>query len=73
MENYFGEMTLINCEVNIFLTWPTNCIIVYTYVENQGVTFPMTEVRLYVPVVTLSTQDNAKLLQQLRSGLKIDA
>ena len=31
----------------------------------------MTETKLYVPVVTLSTQDNAKLLQQLKSGFKI--
>ena len=30
----------------------------------------MTDTKLYVPVVTLSTQDNAKLLQQLKSGFK---
>ena len=30
----------------------------------------ITETKLYVPVVTLSTQDNAKLLQQLKSGFK---
>ena len=30
----------------------------------------MTSAKLYVPVVTLSTQDNAKLLQQLKSGFK---
>ena len=33
--------------------------------------FAITETKLYVPVVTLSTQDNAKLLQQLKSGFKI--
>ena len=32
--------------------------------------FAITETKLYVPVITLSTQDNAKLLQQLKSGLK---
>ena len=32
--------------------------------------FAITETKLYVPVVTLSTQDNAKLLQQLKSGFK---
>ena len=42
----------------------------YTDVANQGATFTITETRLYVPVVTLSTQDNAKLLPQLKSGFK---
>ena len=32
--------------------------------------FEITETKLYVPIVTLSTQDNAKLLQQLKSGFK---
>ena len=64
------EMSLINCEVDLILTWSANCIIVYTNVTNQGVTFEITETNLYVPVVTLSTQDNAKLLPQLKSGFK---
>ena len=41
-----------------------------TDVENQGATFSITDTKLYVPVVTLSTQDNAKLLEQLKSGFK---
>ena len=41
---------------------------VYTNVANQGATFAITETKLYIPVVTLSAQDNAKLLQQLKSG-----
>ena len=32
--------------------------------------FEITETKLYVPVVTLSTEDNAKLLQQLKSNFK---
>ena len=60
------EMPLINCEVNLILTWSGNCVIVYTNVANQGATFTITETKLYVPVVTLSTQDNAKLLTQLK-------
>ena len=32
--------------------------------------FTITDTKLYVPVVTLSTQDNTKLLQQLKSGFK---
>ena len=58
-------MPLINCEVNLILTWSTDCVIIYTNVANQVPTFTITEANLYVPVVTLSTQDNAKLLPQL--------
>ena len=61
------EMPLINCEVNLILTWSKDCVI--TNSEGEG-KFAITETKLYVPVVTLSTQDNAKLLQQLKSGFK---
>ena len=64
------EMPLINCEISLILTWSANCVIVSTNVANQNATFAITDTKLYVPVVTLSTQDNAKLLQQLKSGLK---
>ena len=64
------EMPLINCEVNLILTWSADCVIIYTNVANQIPTFTITETNLYVPVVTLSTQDNAKLLPQLKSGFK---
>ena len=57
------EMPLINCEVNLILNWSENCVIVSTVVENQIATFAITDTKLYVPVVTLSTQDNAKLLE----------
>ena len=56
------EMSLVNCEINLILTWSVNCVIVYTTDANQGATFAITETKLNVPVVTLSTQDNAKLL-----------
>ena len=52
------------------MAWSENCAIVYTNFANQGATFEITETNLYVPVVTLSTQDNAKLLPQLKSGFK---
>ena len=64
------EITLINCEINLILTWSANCVIVSTNIANQNATFAVTNTRLYVPVVTLSTQENAKLLQQLKSGFK---
>ena len=64
------EMLLINCEINLILTWSINCVIASTNVANQNATFEITDTKLYVPVVTLSTQDNSKLLQQLNSGFK---
>ena len=63
-------MTLINCEVNLILTWSENCVMVYTNVANQVATFEIKETKLYIPVVTLSTRDNAKLSPQLKSVFK---
>ena len=60
-------MPLINCEVNLILNWSANCLIVYTNVANRGATFEINETHIYVSVVTLSTQDNAKVLSQLKS------
>ena len=57
-------MPLINCEVELILNWPANCVIIYTDVANQVSTFTITETNLYVSVLTLSTQDNVKLLRQ---------
>ena len=64
------EMPLMNCEINLMLIWSANCVIVFTDVANQITTFTITDTKLYVSVVTLSTQDNAKLLEQLISGFK---
>ena len=57
------ELTLINCEVNLILTWSSTCVI--TNSTGAG-TFEITDTKLYVPAVTLSTKGNAKLLQQLK-------
>ena len=64
------EMPLINCEVNLILTWSSTCVLVSTYNANQVATSAITDTKLYVPVVTLSTQENTKFLQQLKSGFK---
>ena len=64
------ETPLINCEVDLILDWSENCVIISTNVANQVLTFTITETNLYVPLVTLSTQDNAKLLAQLKLGFK---
>ena len=64
------EMPLINCDINIILTLPENSVIIFTDVANQNAKFAISDTKLYVPVVTLSTQDNSKLLQQMKSGFK---
>ena len=68
MENFRNALN--NCEVNLILTWSSTCVYVSTNIANQGATFTITDTRLYVLVVTLSTQENTKLLQQLKSGFK---
>ena len=61
------EMPLINCEVNLILTWSLTCVIT----ESNGAgTFEITDTKLYVPLVTLSTQENTKFFQQLKSAFK---
>ena len=61
------EMPVINCEVSLILTSSSTCVIT----NSNGVeAFAITDTKLYVPVVTLSTQENTKFLQQLKSGFK---
>ena len=50
--------------------YSANCVISSNAGANQTTAFAITDAKLYVPVVTLSTQDNAKLLQQLKSAFK---
>ena len=64
------EMPLINCEVNVVLTWSSSCVFIAPTIQNQAATFQITDTKLYVPVVALSTQENTKFLQQLKSGFK---
>ena len=64
------EMLLTDYEINLDLGWSVNCVIVATDIANQGATFSITGTKLYVPVVTLPTQDNAKLFKQLKSGFR---
>ena len=63
-------MQLINCEINLVLTCDARCFITDDPIASQQPTLTITDTKLYVPVVTLSTQDNAKLLQQLKSSFK---
>ena len=58
------------CQINLQLKRFTNFFLVAGTVANQEPKFTITDTKLYVPVVILSTQDNAKLLEQLIKGLK---
>ena len=60
-------MSLFNCQINLNLTWSAEWVISKA---NTRKTFAITDAKLYVPVVTLSTSDSRKLLQQLKSGFE---
>ena len=79
------DMPLINCEVTLILTWSRNCVLTSrAYREANtdddpavaginnltNATFKIKNTKLYVPVVTLSAQDDNKLLEQLKTGFK---
>ena len=61
------EMPLINREINLILTWSSTFVI--TNSTGAG-DFAITDTKPYVPLETLSTQDNVKVLEQLKSGFK---
>ena len=78
-------MPLINCEINLILTWSENCALsskttrdadldanlVVAAIDNPtNATFKITDTKLYIPVVTLSTKNDKRLLEQLRTGFK---
>ena len=60
-------MLQINCEANLILTWYSNCVMASYNAANQGTTFAIIDTKLCILIVTLSTDDNTKLLQQLKS------
>ena len=53
-------MPLINCKVEISLNRMENCML--TTATNA--TFKITDAKLYIPIVTLKTEDNTKLLSE---------
>ena len=64
------EISLINCEIHLDLNWPKKYVIVAATAANQEATFLITDTKLYFPVEALSTQDDAKLLEQIKSAFK---
>ena len=74
-----SETSLINCEVELILTWSKNCALADVeadadanpaIVAPTGLELQITDTKLYVPVVTLSTKDDNNFLEQLKSGFK---
>ena len=74
---------MINCEIELILTWSKNCALadmtvgsggnnndLAAIVAPAGLEFQITDTKLYVPVVTLSKENDKKLLEQLKSGFK---
>ena len=61
-------MPLINCQINLILTWSEDYILMSGSINDQIPKFAINDTKLYVPVVTLSSQENIKLLGQLKSG-----
>ena len=79
------DILLINCEVELILTWSKNCVliniltrdadygadpIVYEIDNPENAIFQITDTKLYVPVVTLSKENNIKLLERLKTGFR---
>ena len=60
----------LEMKINLILTWSITCFIIDNPIAGQERIFTITDTNLYVPIITLSIQDNAKLLQQLKSGFK---
>ena len=59
-------MPLIICEINLILNWSTDCVISSA---SGKTTFSITDTKLYAPIITLLTQDNAELLAQSKSTI----
>ena len=65
------EMPLVNCKIDLELTWHKDCMISSAdAAAGQVVSFMITNTKLYIPVVTLSTEDNIDLTKQLNEGFK---
>ena len=87
LSNFWRSLNipLINCEVELILTWFKNCVLidkltraadyganprVFKINNPENAIFQITDTKLYVPVVSLSKENDIKLLEQLKSGFK---
>ena len=60
-------MPLLNCKIKLSLKWYKNCILSNS---ETAATFTITDTKLYLPIVTLKTEDNTKLSKLLSEGFK---
>ena len=81
------DIPLINCEITLILSWYKECVLVSKALRNApnpqpnppiaatesptSAKFEIADCKLYVPVITLSAENNNKLLEQLKSGFRI--
>ena len=73
ISNFFRslEMSLVNCKIDLELTWHKDCMISsVNAAAGQVVSFMITNTKLYVPIVTLSTKNNNNLTKQLNDRFK---
>ena len=63
-------MWLISCEINIFLIWSEKYIYITWVYGNKKTKSTIIYTKLYIPVVTLSAQDDEKLSQQLKADFR---
>ena len=64
------EMPLINCDISLMLSWSEKCFLVAGNVANQVPTVTITDTKLYVPVVTLSTKEKLKFKNYISRTIK---
>ena len=73
VSNFFRslELPLVNCKIDLELTWHKDCMISSeNAAAGQVVSFMITYTKLYVPIFTLSTKDNTNLTKQLNEDFK---
>ena len=67
LSNFFRslEMPLINCKIKLNLTWKKECVL---STDDGNAVFIINDTKLYVPVVTLSKEDNKDFIDQQNKG-----
>ena len=63
-------MPLINCEIELDLSWAKDCVLIEHHNKITGVNFMITSTKVYVPVVTFSINDKNKFLKNKKQGFK---
>ena len=69
LSNFFRslEMPLINCKIKLNLTWKKECVL---STDDGNAVFIINDTKMYVPVVTLSKEDNKDFIEQQNKGFQ---